>query len=278
MSAPRNWTLAILPAIDADGPTQMGLDLALLDHAHDEPATIWWRTYTWSRPTLSLGYFQAWNDASAEIRNLWSGYDVVRRPSGGGAIVHHGDLTYSIVVPAEHPWCGQPRTLYQAVHDAIATMLAEDGADAARRQAVDPRFSTNAPSVTLGTGSSLRAAATRAPSPFLCFEDGDADDLVLDGVKIVGGAQRRRGWATLQHGSIRWKSPGTGPGSAQPGLVDLRPDFRTPNSLNWASGIGERLARFWDIPHRKSGIPAEVMLAGHAWSRRLRDREWLEKR
>lgn len=278
MSGDRDWTLAILPTIDADGPTQMGLDLALLDHAHEEPATIWWRTYTWSRPTLSLGYFQAWNEAPAEVRKVWNGYDVVRRPSGGGAIVHHDDLTYAIVVPFEHPWCGQPRTLYQAVHDAISKILAEDGAEVARRQVVAGSVSASASSSSLSPGASLRAAASRPPSPFLCFEDGDADDLVLDGVKIVGGAQRRRAWATLQHGSIRWKSPGTGPGSAQPGLIDLRPEFRTPNSLNWASGIGERLAASWGMPHRKTGIPAEVMLAGHAWSRRLRDREWLDKR
>ncbi len=271
------FSLAVLPTIDADGPTQMGLDLALLDHAHDEPATIWWRTYTWSRPTLSLGYFQAWHEASEAERDLWKGYDVVRRPSGGGAIVHHGDLTYAIVVPSRHPWCAQARSLYQAVHDAVGALLGQDGAEVRRRQLTQDQKSFGIPTPSTG-GSSLRAPGVKPPSPFLCFEDGDADDLVLDGVKLVGGAQRRRSWATVQHGSIRWRSPGTGPGASQPGMLDLRPGFREPSPVIWAAGLGERLARLWDMPVRSVPFPAEAMLAAHAWSKRLREQEWLDKR
>jgi lipoate-protein ligase A len=269
MIDPGEWSLTILPTIDADGPTQMGLDLALLDHAHDESGTIWFRTYTWSRPTLSLGYFQAWHDASESIRDLWKGFDVVRRPSGGGAIVHHGDLTYAIVVPSTHPWCGQARTLYQAMHDAVSKLLTEDGADATRRQ------------LAHGFRPIVSAATykdTKPPSPFLCFEDGDADDVVLDGVKIVGGAQRRRVWATMQHGSIRWRSPGQGPGAAQPGLIDLRPGFRETSHVRWAADMGERLGRAWNLQTRRTNYPAEVMLAAHAWSKRLREPEWMDKR
>lgn len=271
------FSVAVLPTIDADGPTQMGLDLALLDHAHDEPATIWWRTYTWSRPTLSLGYFQAWHDAPATVRELWKGYDVVRRPSGGGAIVHHGDLTYAIVVPSSHPWCGQARSLYQAVHDAVGALLGEDGAEVRRRQMTHLKESAVSKQ-DLPVSGSLRAPGMKAPTPFLCFEDGDADDLVLDGVKIVGGAQRRRSWATVQHGSIRWRSPGKGPGASQPGLIDLRPSFREHSPIVWASGLGERLGKMWNIPVRTAPFPAEVMLAAHAWSQRLREPEWLDKR
>lgn len=277
MTEPGAFSLAVLPTIDADGPTQMGLDLALLDHAHDEPWTIWWRTYTWSRPTLSLGYFQAWHDAPEAVRDLWKGYDVVRRPSGGGAIVHHGDLTYAIVVPSSHPWCGQARSLYQAVHDAVATLLGEDGAEVRRRQVSLGPDSAGTVQGSHASGS-LRAPGVKPPSPFLCFEDGDADDLVLDGVKIVGGAQRRRSWATVQHGSIRWRSPGTGPGAAQPGLIDLRSGFREPSPVVWAAGLGKRLGKMWDIPVRTAPFPAEVMMSAHAWSLRLREAEWLDKR
>lgn len=277
MNDQNDWELAILPTIDADGSTQMGLDLALLDHAHDDPATIWLRAYTWSRPTLSLGYFQPWSEAPATAREAWTGYDVVRRPSGGGAIVHDGDLTYAIVVPAGHPWCGHARKLYQAVHDAIAATLAEDGAPGVTRRAACPDVTTGLAKFS-GDADSNRAGAGRPPSPFLCFEDGDADDLVLGGVKIVGGAQRRRSWAMLQHGSIRWKAPASGPGSAQPGLIDLEPGFRVPSATSWASGFGERLASHWKMTFRMAAMPPEVMLAAHAWSRRIRDREWLDKR
>jgi lipoate-protein ligase A len=272
MSLPENWKLVVLPMVDADGATQMGLDLALLDHAHDAPGTIWLRTYTWSRPTISLGYFQAWHEFPAAMRAPWSDHAVVRRPSGGGAIVHDGDVTYAIVVPSGHPWTNRPRSLYRAVHDALAHLLTEDGAEARRRRPQDDDDASEKPVRTGLVGGG------KAVSPFLCFEDGDADDLVLDGAKIVGGAQRRRAWATLQHGSIRWTKPAKGPDSKAPGLMELRPHFREPSKVLWAAGLWRRLGQFWSLEVQAESFPAEVMLAAHAWSRRLREEEWLNKR
>lgn len=260
------FELKVLPTLHADGPTQMAFDLALLDHAHAEPATIWLRTYTWSAPTLSLGYFQAWRELPEMLKNAWNGVAVVRRPTGGGAIWHDGDLTYAVVVPAAHPWAGQSRRLYQGIHDALAALLAEDGAPLRRRQEVYPQ---------LQSGPVPKPAA---PSPFLCFEDGDADDLVLDGHKIVGGAQRRRGWATLQHGSIHWRRSSHTMAAHLPGLLDLRPDLASPMPAQWARRLGPRLARAWQVPHTEVQPPPDVLLAAHAWSNRLREAEWLEKR
>ena len=79
-----------LPDLEADGPTQMTRDEALLATA--EVPTV--RTYTWSSPTLSLGYFQ---DYHAVTNTLTEPMPVVRRITGGGAIWHGDEITYSVV-------------------------------------------------------------------------------------------------------------------------------------------------------------------------------------
>lgn len=261
-----HFRMKILPTIDADGPTQMGMDLALLDHAQEEPDTIWVRVYTWSRPTISLGYFQSWATLPELLKKPWQSVAVVRRPTGGGAIWHDNDLTYAVVVPSKHPWAAQPRTLYQAVHDAIASIMSIDGAELKRRQQVFPT-----------SGLTVQTSA-KSNGPFLCFDDGDADDLILDGHKIVGGAQRRRAWATLQHGSIHWQTSSHAPARHLPGLLDLRSGFAEPSNVKWGISLGPRLGEMWQISSKSVEFPAEVVMAAHAWSNKLRDHEWLGKR
>ncbi|MFM7316257.1 MAG: lipoyl protein ligase domain-containing protein [Isosphaeraceae bacterium] len=260
-----DFLIRFLPAIHADGPTQMGMDLALLDHAESEPTAIWLRVYTWSAPTLSLGYFQAWNELPEMLRSAWAGQAMVRRPTGGGAIWHDGDLTYAVVVPAAHPWAGHSRTLYQAIHNALASLLQQGGAAVARRSEVQP---SHRPGLTPGVKS----------SPFLCFDDGDADDLLLKGHKIVGGAQRRRGWATLQHGSVHWQRSALPQAAHLPGLVDMAPAFHEPSAIKWGLSLGPRLGALWQMPVEPTAFPPEVMLTAHGWSNRLRQPEWLLKR
>src|SRR5437764_13503633 len=93
-------TIRALPFAAADGPTNMAADEAMLESA-SERGVASLRFYTWTEPTLSLGYFQ-----SSEARTLpnlaplaW-----VRRSTGGAGIVHHHELTYSFALPATPPW------------------------------------------------------------------------------------------------------------------------------------------------------------------------------
>src|SRR5437867_11338218 len=86
----------------ADGPTQMAADEALLDRAIAGRAGL--RFYTWSEPTLSLGYFQRATER-LNVDNL-SGLPFVRRLTGGGAIAHHHELTYGLARPLAPPWPG----------------------------------------------------------------------------------------------------------------------------------------------------------------------------
>jgi lipoate-protein ligase A len=169
----------VLPFETADGPLNMALDETLLDSVASGGSAVL-RTYGWSEPTLSLGYFQPIARAESEPR--WRDVPIVRRPTGGGALWHDAEVTYCIVLPASHPLARRSTDLYAAVHSAIAALLHEAGLTAARR----------------GEGR----ARSDASKPFLCFLDSDAEDVVSGSIKLVGSAQRRRAGAVLQHGSL----------------------------------------------------------------------------
>ena len=108
----------------------------------------------------------------------------VRRLTGGGAIWHHHEVTYALAVPASHPLARPSTQLYRAVHAAIAEVMAESGcASCPRGEVVFLKIvSENDPYYALLT----RIQRISFPS----------------GIKIVGSAQRRRGGAVLQHGSV----------------------------------------------------------------------------
>src|SRR5438128_2373201 len=111
----------ILPHAVADGPANMALDEALLDAVIEGVAPAFFRTYEWREPTLSLGYFQRMAQAESDLR--WRHVPIVRRPTGGGAIWHHHEVTYALVLPIVHPSAARGGTLYAEVHDAIASLL-----------------------------------------------------------------------------------------------------------------------------------------------------------
>jgi lipoate-protein ligase A len=173
-------TCRVLPHETADGPANMALDEALLDAAVRAPELAFFRTYEWAVPTLSLGYFQSLSGAESDPR--LRAVAIVRRPTGGGAIWHHHDVTYALVLPTSHPSARRGGTLYRDVHAAIARAFHSQGIPVTRRGESPP------------TGDPAR--------PFLCFKDRDSEDLVLTGSKVVGSAQRRRAGAVLQHGSL----------------------------------------------------------------------------
>lgn len=167
--------LIVDPAPGA-GVWNMAVDETLLESATAGICTVRW--YRWEQATLSLGYFQSAETALGDLRlrNL----PIVRRLTGGGAIVHHHELTYSCAVPALHPLATAPRRLYTAVHEQIIGVLAEFSYSAALR----------------GTQAPSRAAE------YLCFGRMDDFDVVMGVHKVLGSAQRRRKGAVLQHGSL----------------------------------------------------------------------------
>src|SRR4051794_28140239 len=106
------------------GEWNMAMDESLLESAiSDNIATLRW--YQWSEPTLSLGYFQKSVDLFDE--GLLARLPVVRRLSGGGAILHDDELTYCLAIPASQKLVGQPHELYDIVHGAVADGLQQLG-------------------------------------------------------------------------------------------------------------------------------------------------------
>jgi lipoate-protein ligase A len=205
----------IFPYERAPGPANMACDEALLDLVAGDPSFALLRTYGWTEPTLSLGYFQSIREVETDPR--WRRAALVRRPTGGGAIWHHHELTYALALPAAHPLARPHTALYRAVHSVLASLLRAHGL------AVDPVGST--------------ATLVGAARPFLCFVDRAADDIVYRGAKIVGSAQRRRRGAILQHGSLLLAaSPGT------PGLLGVRELSTAPTDpLYWSDLVSSRI-------------------------------------
>ncbi len=160
----------------------MARDEALLTTIGDGHAPPTFRLYQWSEPTISLGYFQHYADYTA-LTPPAGDLPVVRRLTGGGAILHDLELTYSLTLPTGHVLLGhQPNMLYERMHEAVIAAL---------------ETCDQAPSVC---GTSDDSGAARGP--FFCFERRHRFDVLLGMDKIVGSAQRRTTKAVLQHGSI----------------------------------------------------------------------------
>jgi len=170
-------TWRLIHSWNASPGFNMALDEACLLLA-DSPPTL--RFYTWSPETLSLGYFQK----VAEVPNLERARCAVRRLTGGGAIHHANELTFSLACSLEHPlYAGEVRASYERIHGLLKDVLAEYGVDADFR----------------GQG----ALDSDLPNTGMCFEHSTDLDLAWGGQKGVGSAQRRSGGRVLHHGSIK---------------------------------------------------------------------------
>jgi len=178
------------------GSWNMAVDEVLLKAAVSR-GECFLRWYRWSEPTVSLGHFQNLDelDAAGEFALL----PRVKRLTGGGAILHHHEWTYSCLLPAGHPLARSPYELYAAVHERIIAVLAQYAIVAKLR------------------GTALPAER----ETFLCFGREDPNDVVLEGHKILGSAQRRRRGAVLQHGSLLMRRSEYAP--QFPGVLDLAP-------------------------------------------------------
>jgi len=224
----------------ADGATNMALDEALASEAMRLDRVLV-RISTWSEPTLSLGAFQAIGGVHA--LGPLAGVGIVRRPSGGGAILHGSDVTLSVAVPRAHPCGGVPQRLYDAVHAALVAELAARGI-AAGLSAGDTSDGGREDAGPTASGP----AADRA---FLCFDRRAIGDVVVpvaDGrwhadAKILGSAQRRLRGAVLQHGSLLLATNRLVPQALRhPGLGDLRLQGGSPAEWGPAGG---GLVRGW---------------------------------
>ncbi|MFW6359233.1 MAG: lipoate--protein ligase family protein, partial [Chroococcales cyanobacterium] len=171
------WRL--IPFLNAPGKVQMAIDSWLLEkHATGKhPPAL--RFYTWSPPAISLGYHQRnfpqfWQDLTYEGKEL----DLVRRPTGGRAVLHQGDLTYMVVTSGIE---GKRLEVYEKICQFLIEGWRSLG-------------------IELQYGNAGRGYINN-PS---CFGTATGADLVtIDGYKLIGSAQKRIGKTVLQHGSMR---------------------------------------------------------------------------
>jgi lipoyl(octanoyl) transferase len=164
------------------GAVNMSRDLTILEQVSAGLAPPTLRFYTWSPPALSLGYFQEVEEVADIAACSRLGIDIVRRPTGGRALLHHRELTYSVAVPDKSrivPIGVLPA--YKFFSQAIISGLQE-----------------------LGIGAALAPGDNRGKglAPGSCFDTPSAYEIQVDGKKVVGSAQLRRNGALLQHGSI----------------------------------------------------------------------------
>jgi lipoate-protein ligase A len=188
---PHRWRL-LLDGLAA-GSWNMGVDEALLASAA-EGGVPTLRLYGWQGPWLSLGYGQRLG-AERLAACAEAGVGVVRRATGGLAVLHGADLTYAVAAPERLLPAGL-RPTYETLAAALQGALRVLGVDAQR---------------------SAAAAAGAGPAGFDCFAGPVADELCVGGLKLVGSAQRRGGGGVLQHGSLRL-APDPGPARCATGL------------------------------------------------------------
>ena len=161
----------------------MAVDEAILEATTrgDVPPTL--RVYAWEPPCLSLGYAQPFGDVDFEALAR-QGWGLVRRPTGGRAILHTDELTYSVTGPADEPrLAGSVLESYQILAQAILAALhrLDIPAEAHEKPPVAPGADPKGP---------------------VCFEVPSNYEITVEGKKLVGSAQARRRQGVLQHGSL----------------------------------------------------------------------------
>lgn len=212
----------------ARGSWNMAVDETLFQSVSHSPATVL-RLYQWSEPTLSLGYFQRAADRESHVASRQA--TLVRRSTGGGAILHHHELTYSLTTHLANERPASARALLLTIHESLIQVLAELGIPV--RRAFDS------------------VIAARGEEPFFCFQRHTNGDLLVGSHKIVGSAQRRHRQGLLQHGSILLRRSFAAP--ELPGIEELAGKVCSAEALSglWPRRLANVLGTTW-TPSRLS--------------------------
>jgi len=143
------------------------------------------RLYCWERPCVSLGYFQRANDAVKRVSCEEHGVDVVRRITGGRAVLHDQEVTYCVVAPVKTgPFAGRLLECYQAIAACLSSGCELLG--------------VRSDEIEVVTGQDLRGGSASAA----CFMMASAYEILVGGRKLIGSAQKRGDEVFVQHGSI----------------------------------------------------------------------------
>jgi lipoate-protein ligase A len=221
-----------------DVPRSAALNMALDEALWESATTTSLRIYQWDHPALSFGYFGRYRDVAAHANER----ELVRRCTGGGIVLHGDDLTYALVIPSTD-LVASPLTVYALVHKVIQHALVESGLAA-----------TMAESGTHSGNNHTEDAACISPNDSdACFANPVASDVLVNGVKVAGAAQRRSRRGLLQQGSIQ--------------------NIRLPQ--NFADRFAQRLS----IQCRRPGIDSTILGRAHQIAgQKYATDAWLRKR
>lgn len=180
MSYPSTWRL--IRTAPAPGAWNMALDESILEHIHRGESIPTLRLYAWAPACLSLGHAQPFADVDV-ARLRAHGWDVVRRLTGGRAILHTDELTYSVTAPADDPRvAGTVLESYNRLAGALMRAVYD-----------------------LGLPVKMKEHSNRSLTPMLnpvCFEVPSTYEITVHGKKLIGSAQARKKEGVLQHGSL----------------------------------------------------------------------------
>jgi len=177
-----NWRLLVDGAFS--GATNMAVDHAIMAAVGNGLAPPTLRLYAWEPPCLSLGYNQPMHDVDTKRLTAY-GWHLVRRPTGGKAILHTDELTYSVALPKDDPLvAGGIVQSYRRLSRALLAALELTDAHLSQQLAATP--------------TEQRSSITGP----VCFEMPSDYEITAQGKKLIGSAQVRRGDAVLQHGTL----------------------------------------------------------------------------
>jgi lipoyl(octanoyl) transferase len=156
------------------------------------------RLYRWDRSAISFGYFGRYSDVAGHRVE----YDLVRRCTGGGVVFHGKDLTYALIIPAQTVGYESPMSVYAFVHQAIKNALTDVGISAMVAEDGDcRRFALR--KADGGLVDDVEGVGQSATSTTACFANPVVADVLVEGAKVAGAAQRRSRRGLLQQGSIQ---------------------------------------------------------------------------
>ncbi len=217
------WRLVLEPVL-ATGAANMALDEAVASWVAQGQVPPTLRIYGWSSRTISIGRFQAAADIDRTAVRA-QGVEMVRRPTGGRALLHAQEVTYAVALPRDHALAaGGVLETYRRISQGLVAALVHLGLS------VDPRVARKRPS-----GASSAA----------CFEVPSAYEITVGGKKLIGSAQCTREGYVLQHGSV----PLTGSPAELVPFLDLEPAARTKLDRE-LSDKSTTLAQQADTVHR----------------------------
>jgi lipoate-protein ligase A len=163
----------------------MAADLCLLRNCAQDPRTVYVRFYSWEPPTVSIGWMQNAATVLDMEAMAHDGVAWIRRPTGGRAVLHKGDVTYSVVFPKTVRAMGTTvHQTYSVIAGCLVNGLTRAGITVSLHDA------------------KLDTAAARREGKLPCFLAPNRNEIMLRSHKLIGSAQKRTAGAVLQHGSI----------------------------------------------------------------------------